>query len=72
MIELLRRNLRWQIIAVIFVGTVQNYLARNSPGVLSVALFRGKLGMSEAAVIPAGVKASTEWFAPRERSMAIG
>ena len=38
MIELLRRNLRRQIIAV----------------------------------IPAGVKASTERFAPRERSMAIG
>ncbi|GAC1612104.1 MAG: MFS transporter [Novosphingobium sp.] len=139
MIALLRRNVRWQIIAVIFVGTVLNYLARNSLGVLaptlkatlsittaqysyvvgafqlaytlmlpvcglvidriglragfalfaaiwslanmlhafaggwlSLALFRGILGMSEAAVIPAGVKASTEWFPARERSMAIG
>lgn len=139
MITLLRRNVRWQIIAVIFVGTVLNYLARNSLGVLaptlkatlsistaqysyvvgafqlaytlmlpvcglvidriglragfalfaaiwslanmlhafaggwlSLALFRGILGMSEAAVIPAGVKASTEWFPARERSMAIG
>ena len=138
-LTLLRRNVRWQIIAVIFVGTVLNYLARNSLGVLaptlkttlsittaqysyvvgafqgaytlmlpvcglvidriglragfalfaaiwsvanmlhafaggwlSLALFRGILGMSEAAVIPAGVKASTEWFPARERSMAIG
>ncbi len=132
-------NVRWRIIALIFVGTVLNYVARNSLGVLapvlqaqlhittaqysyvvaafqlsytimlpvcgilldriglrtgfaifaaiwslsnmahaaafgwiSLALFRGVLGMSEAAVIPAGVKASTIWFPPRERSMAIG
>ena len=132
-------NLRWRIIALLFIGTVLNYVARNSLGVLapvlktdlhittaeysyvvgafqlsytlmlpvcgilidriglrwgftlfatiwslanmahaaafgwiSLALFRGVLGMSEAAVIPAGVKASTIWFPPRERSMAIG
>ena len=134
-----RNNLRWRIIALLFVGTVLNYVARNSLGVLapvlqdklgittaqysyvvgafqlsytvmlpvcgilldriglrlgfalfaaiwslssmahaaavgwlSLALLRLVLGMSEAAVIPAGVKASTEWFPPRERSMAIG
>lgn len=137
--ELWRYNLRWRIIALLFVGTVLNYVARNSLGVLapvlqdklgittaqysyvvgafqlsytvmlpvcgilldriglrlgfalfaaiwslssmahaaavgwlSLALLRLVLGMSEAAVIPAGVKASTEWFPPRERSMAIG
>jgi ACS family hexuronate transporter-like MFS transporter len=136
---LLRRNLRWRIIALIFVGTVLNYIARNSLGVLapvlqrelgittaqysyivgafqlaytlmlpvcgmlmdriglrtgfaifatiwslsnmgnalaagwlSLVVLRFILGMSEAAVIPAGVKASTEWFPPRQRSMAIG
>lgn len=136
---LLRANLRWQVIALIFVGTILNYLARNSLGVLapvlkdqlhittaqysyvvgafqlaytvmlpicglvldraglrlgfavfaaiwsfanmahamalgwlSLAVLRGVLGMAEAAVIPAGVKASTEWFPPRERAAAIG
>lgn len=38
----------------------------------SMALFRGLLGLSEAAGIPAGVKATTEWFPARERSVAIG
>ncbi len=139
MLTLLRRNVRWQIIAVIFVGTIINYIARNSLGILapdlktklhistaqysyivgafqggyivmlpvcgmvidriglkrayalfaaiwsvanmlhafasgwlSLAIYRGILGMSEAAVIPAGVKASTEWFPARERAAAIG
>lgn len=139
LVALLRRNVRWQIIAVIFAGTVINYIARNSLGILapdlekhlhistkqysyvvgafqagyivmlpvcglaidrfglrfgyalfagiwslanmlhafaggwiSLAIFRLALGMSEAAVIPAGVKASTEWFPARERAAAIG
>jgi MFS transporter, ACS family, hexuronate transporter len=38
----------------------------------SLALFRGLLGISEAAGIPAGVKATTEWFPAKERSIAIG
>jgi len=38
----------------------------------SMAFFRGLLGLSEAAGIPAGVKATTEWFPPKERSVAIG
>lgn len=138
-LALLRRKVRWQIIAVIFAGTVINYIARNSLGILapdlekhlhistkqysyvvgafqagyilmlpvcglvidrfglkfgyalfagiwslanmlhafaggwiSLAIFRLVLGMSEAAVIPAGVKASTEWFPARERAAAIG
>jgi ACS family hexuronate transporter-like MFS transporter len=38
----------------------------------SMALFRGLLGLTEAAGIPAGIKATTEWFPARERSVAIG
>ncbi len=41
-------------------------------GWVGLALCRVVLGMSEAAVIPAGVKASAEWFPPAERSQAIG
>ena len=37
-----------------------------------MAFFRGLLGLTEAAGIPAGVKATTEWFPPKERSVAIG
>lgn len=37
-----------------------------------LAVFRGMLGITEAAGIPAGVKATTEWFPAKERSVAIG
>ncbi|MDE2560974.1 MAG: MFS transporter [Sphingomonadales bacterium] len=39
-------------------------------GTWSLALFRGLLGASEAAAIPAGSKAVSEWFPPRERPLA--
>ena len=38
----------------------------------SLAFFRGLLGLSEGAVIPAGLKAVAEWFPDRERSVAFG
>jgi ACS family hexuronate transporter-like MFS transporter len=38
----------------------------------SLAFFRGLLGLAEAAGIPAGVKATSEWFPAKERSVAIG
>lgn len=41
-------------------------------GWLSLAVLRGLLGITESAVIPAGLKASQEWFPARERSMAVG
>ncbi|WP_122664659.1 MFS transporter, partial [Pseudomonas viridiflava] len=37
-----------------------------------LAIFRGLLGLTEAAGLPAGVKATTEWFPAKERSVAIG
>ena len=39
---------------------------------LSLAFFRGLLGLAEAAAIPSGIKAIAEWFPARERSVAIG
>ena len=41
-------------------------------GWLSLAVFRGGLGLTEAAAIPAGVKAISEWFPAQERSVAMG
>ena len=38
----------------------------------SLAVFRGLLGATEAAAIPAGTKAVSEWFPPRERPLATG
>jgi ACS family hexuronate transporter-like MFS transporter len=41
-------------------------------GWLSLAAFRGLLGMAESVVIPAGMKTIGEWFPDRERSVATG
>ena len=41
-------------------------------GWLSLAAFRGLLGMAEAAAIPAGMKTIGEWFPDRERPVAVG
>jgi ACS family hexuronate transporter-like MFS transporter len=38
----------------------------------SLALFRGMLGLTEAAAMPAGLKVVSEWFPPRERTVATG
>ncbi|MDA8247727.1 MAG: MFS transporter [Rhodospirillales bacterium] len=46
--------------------------AAAATGWRSLAALRGLLGLTEAAGIPAGVKASSEWFPARERSVAIG
>lgn len=132
-------GLRWWIISLICLGTIINYLARNSLSVLApqlkttldfttqeysyivaafqvaytimqpicgyvldflglklgfalfavlwslsnmahsfatswggLAFFRGLLGLTEAAAIPAGIKAVGEWFPAKERSVAVG
>jgi len=38
----------------------------------SLAVFRGLLGLFEGAVIPAGMKAVSDWFPDKERSIATG
>lgn len=37
-----------------------------------LAMARAAVGMAEAAMIPAGLKASSEWFPAKERSIAVG
>ncbi len=39
---------------------------------VALGILRGALGMAEAAVIPAGLKASSEWFPAKERPVAVG
>jgi len=41
-------------------------------GWMALAAFRGLLGLTEAAAIPAGVKACAEWFPARQRSIGVG
>lgn len=41
-------------------------------GWVSLAGLRGALGLTEAAGFPAAVRATTEWFPAKERSVAIG
>jgi len=52
--------------------SVANMIHAFAGGWMSLAFFRGLLGMTEAAVIPSGMKAIAEWFPARERSVATG
>lgn len=52
--------------------SVANMLHAFAGGWGSLAFFRGLLGLSEGAVIPAGIKAVGEWFPDKERSVATG
>jgi ACS family hexuronate transporter-like MFS transporter len=51
---------------------IANALHGFASGWLSLAFFRGLLGLTEAAVIPAGLKTVSEWFPDKERSVATG
>lgn len=52
--------------------SIANVLHAFARGWLSLAAFRGLLGMAEAAAIPAGMKTIASWFPDRERSQATG
>jgi ACS family hexuronate transporter-like MFS transporter len=52
--------------------SVANLLHAFATGWGSLAFFRGLLGLSEASAIPAGIKAISEWFPAKERSVAVG
>ncbi len=51
------------------VAAMSHALARTVP---HFQIARFALGAAEAAVIPGGVKAATEWFPVRERALAVG
>jgi len=59
--------------ALFAVGwSVANMLHAGAGGWLSMAAFRGLLGLTEAAAVPAGIKAVGAWFPAKERSVAVG
>jgi MFS transporter, ACS family, hexuronate transporter len=51
------------------IANMLHALARTLP---QLAFFRALLGVTEAANIPAGVKAVSEWFPMKERALAVG
>lgn len=69
-LDLLGLKLGFALFAVLWsLANMLHGLAASWP---QLALFRGLLGLSEAAAIPAGIKAVSEWFPARERSVAVG
>jgi ACS family hexuronate transporter-like MFS transporter len=51
---------------------VANMLHGLATGWESLAVFRGLLGATEAAIFPAGMKTISQWFPAKERSVATG
>jgi MFS transporter, ACS family, hexuronate transporter len=55
-----------------FAWAVSNMLHGFATSWPALAVFRGMLGASEAAIFPAGMKAISQWFPAKERSVATG
>src|SRR5258708_7661891 len=68
-LDFLWLKLGFALFAVLWSGA--NLLHALAGGWGSLAFFRGLLGLSEAAAIPAGIKAISEWFPAKERSVAV-
>lgn len=69
-LDILGTKIGFAIFALLWSAVCMAHGAAN--GWVSLALFRGLLGISEAAGIPSGLKASSEWFPAKERSIATG
>ena len=69
-LDFLGLKLGFALFAVLWSGA--NMLHGLATGWVSLAGFRGLLGLTEAAAIPAGIKAISEWFPAKERSVAVG
>lgn len=58
----------------LFAGTwaICCMFSAGATGWVGLAASRAAVGASEAAMIPAGLKAASEWFPAKERSVAVG
>lgn len=70
MLDLLGLRLGFALFAVGW--SLANCFHAFAGGWPSLAFFRGLLGLTEAAAIPAGMKAVAQWFPARERTVATG
>lgn len=69
-LDLLGTKVGYALFAILWALFCAGTALANSWGGLAIA--RGAVGMAEAAMIPAGLKASSEWFPAKERSVAVG
>nr|P94774.1 RecName: Full=Galacturonate transporter; Flags: Precursor [Dickeya chrysanthemi]AAB70881.1 exuT [Dickeya chrysanthemi] len=69
-LDVLGTKVGYAMFAILWALFCAGTALANSWGGLAVA--RGAVGMAEAAMIPAGLKASSEWFPAKERSVAVG
>lgn len=69
-LDLLGTKIGYAVFALLWALFCMGTALANSLGGLAIA--RGAVGMAEAAMIPAGLKASSEWFPAKERSIAVG
>ncbi len=69
-VDFIRLQLGFALFATLWsiAGCLQGGVA----GGLSLAGARGLMGLTEAAAIPAGMKAVAEWFPDKEKSIAVG
>jgi MFS transporter, ACS family, hexuronate transporter len=65
-------NLRAGMALAIAWWSVAQMLTALAGGPASFAVFRGVLGVGEAANFPGAAKAVSQWFRPRERTVATG
>ncbi|GAB7268493.1 hypothetical protein DZS_47510 [Dickeya ananatis] len=69
-LDLLGTKVGYAMFAILWALFCAGTALASSWGGLAVA--RGAVGAAEAAMIPAGLKASSEWFPAKERSVAVG
>ncbi|XBS69352.1 MFS transporter [Acerihabitans sp. KWT182] len=69
-LDLLGTKVGYAVFAIVWALFCMATALASSWGGLAIA--RGAVGMAEAAMIPAGLKASSEWFPAKERSIAVG
>lgn len=69
-LDLLGTKVGYAVFAIVWALMCMATALASSWGGLAIA--RGAVGMAEAAMIPAGLKATSEWFPAKERSIAVG
>lgn len=69
-LDMLGTKVGYAVFAILWALTCMATALASSWGGLAIA--RGAVGMAEAAMIPAGLKATSEWFPAKERSIAVG
>ncbi|QWA11845.1 MFS transporter [Sodalis ligni] len=69
-LDMLGTKVGYAVFAIVWALFCMATALATSWGGLAIA--RGAVGMAEAAMIPAGLKASSEWFPAKERSIAVG